>query len=173
MSSSTASCFKSSGYGNFIVPRGYQSVGKVDPNVCKSLTAAQSAGIPIRDVYLFPCPTCSKSAATQMSELISYLNSNCKSYWSGRVWLDIEGSQYWLGSASSNQAWYQNLQNSCSTYGVKCGVYSSYYQWEDIFGSTSYSYGKSLPLWYGKSPFTPSADLHTQHLTLFLPLLFI
>ena len=26
-------------------------------------------------------PTCSKSAATQMSELISYLNANCKSQW--------------------------------------------------------------------------------------------
>jgi len=52
-------------------------------------------------------PTCSKSAATQMSELVTYLDANCKSQWSGRVWLDIEGSQYWLGSTSSNQAWYK------------------------------------------------------------------
>ena len=42
-----------------------------------------------------------------MSVLVSYLNTNCKSQWSGRVWLDIEGSQYWLGSTSSNQAWYK------------------------------------------------------------------
>jgi hypothetical protein len=42
-----------------------------------------------------------------MSQLVSYLNSNCKSQWSGRIWLDIEGSQYWLGSTSSNQKWYQ------------------------------------------------------------------
>ena len=27
-------------------------------------------------------------APTQMSELVSYLNSNCKTQWSGRVWLD-------------------------------------------------------------------------------------
>jgi hypothetical protein len=52
-------------------------------------------------------PTCSKSAATQMSELVNYLNSNCKTAWSGRVWLDIEGSQYWLGSYTNNQNWYQ------------------------------------------------------------------
>jgi hypothetical protein len=42
-----------------------------------------------------------------MSQLVSYLNANCKSQWSGRVWLDIEGSQYWMSSHSSNQAWYE------------------------------------------------------------------
>lgn len=63
-------------------------------------------------LYLTSGPTCSKSAATQMSELVSYLNSNCKSQWSGRVWLDIEGSQYWLGSTSSNQAWYKVSKDS-------------------------------------------------------------
>jgi hypothetical protein len=78
----------------------------------------------------------------------SYLKSNCASSWSGRIWLDIEGSEYWYSSTSSNKAWYQNLVDSCKTYSVTCGVYSSYYQWEDLFGSTSYSYGSSLPLWY-------------------------
>ena len=42
-----------------------------------------------------------------MSQLVSYLNDNCKSNWSDRIWLDIEGSQYWLSSYSSNQAWYE------------------------------------------------------------------
>jgi|LauGreSBDMM110SN_4_FD.fasta_scaffold423276_1 hypothetical protein len=27
-------------------------------------------------------------------ELVSYLDSNCKANWSGRVWLDIEGIKY-------------------------------------------------------------------------------
>jgi hypothetical protein len=129
-----------------------------------------------------------------MSELVSYLNSNCKSNWSGRVWLDVEGTQYWLGSSSSNQAWYkvgrvsilltmllstttfsdifafflfvpfvffvfqyiQQLKDSCSTYGVKCGVYSSTYQWSSLFGSTSFSYGSELPLWYAHYDNSPS-----------------
>lgn len=147
LSSSTASCLKSAGI-SFIIPRGYRSSGSVDPNVCTSLNAAKNAGISRRDVYLFPCPTCSKSAATQMSELVSYLNSNCKSAWSGRVWLDIEGTQYWLGSSSSNQNWYKQLVQSCSTSGVSCGVYSSSSQWSAIFGSTSFTYGNNLPLWY-------------------------
>jgi hypothetical protein len=42
-----------------------------------------------------------------MNSLVSYLKSNCASAWSGRVWLDIEGSQYWMSSTSSNQAWYK------------------------------------------------------------------
>jgi len=115
-----------------------------------------SGGVTYRDVYLFPCPTCSKSAGTQMSELVSYINTNCKSAWSGRVWLDIEGSQYWTGSTTSNQNWYKALVDSCATYGVKCGVYSSASQWSAIFGSTSFAYGSSNPLWYAHYDNNPS-----------------
>jgi hypothetical protein len=43
----------------------------------------------------------------------------------GRVWLDIEGSQYWTGDYTSNKNFYKSLVDSCSTYGVRCGVYSS------------------------------------------------
>eukprot|EP01034_Spumella_vulgaris_P035970 gene35970-44356_t len=97
---------------------------------------------------MFPCPTCSKSAAAQTNELVTYLKANCASQWSGRIWLDVEGSQYWTGSSSNNQAWYKALVDSCSTYKVTCGVYSSTSQWSAIFGSTSFSYGSSLKLWY-------------------------
>jgi hypothetical protein len=86
VSSSSASCFVNSGY-SFVIPRGYQSTGNVDTQVCTSIINAYNAGVKVRDVYLFPCPTCSKSASTQMSELVSYLNGHCKSQWSGRVWL--------------------------------------------------------------------------------------
>lgn len=146
-STSTMSCFKSNGF-SFIVPRGYRSSGSLDSNVCTNLKNAQSAGIATRDVYIFPCPTCSKSAYTQMSELVSHLKSNCNSAWSGRVWLDIEGKQYWSSSTSTNKSWYQQLVDSCKTLGVRCGVYTNKNQWSEIFGSTSYTYGNSLPLWY-------------------------
>lgn len=93
VSSSTFSCLKSSGFGTFAIPRGYQSTGKVDSNVCSNLKNAQSGGFSYRDVYMFPCPTCSASAKSQMSDLVSYIKANCASSWSGRVWLDVEGSQ--------------------------------------------------------------------------------
>lgn len=155
ISSSGASCFKSAGL-SFVVPRGYRSTGSVDTQVCSSIIAAANAGIKTRDTYMFPCPTCSKSAAAQMSELVSHLNGNCKSQWSGRVWLDIEGTQYWTSSTTSNQNWYKALRDSCKTYGVRCGVYSSKSQWSAIFGSTSFVYGNDLPLWYAHYDNSPS-----------------
>jgi len=155
VSASAASCFYSSSV-SYVVPRGYTSVGSVDSAVCTSLKNAYNVGIKTRDVYIFPCPTCSKSAATQMSELVNYLNSNCKSAWSGRVWLDIEGSQYWKGDYTANKQWYQQLRDSCTTYGVRCGVYSSASQWSAIFGSLNYCYGSDLPLWYAHYDNNPS-----------------
>lgn len=91
LSASTATCWAPS--IAFIIVRGYQSLGQVDPAMCGSLTSATNAGIKNRDVYIFPCPTCSKSAATQMNELVTYINGHCKAQFSGRVWLDIEGTQ--------------------------------------------------------------------------------
>jgi GH25 family lysozyme M1 (1,4-beta-N-acetylmuramidase) len=155
LSASTASCL--AGTNSFVIPRGYKSTGAVDTAVCTSIINAANNGFKTRDTYMFPCPTCSSSASSQVSQLTSYLNSNCKSQWSGRIWLDIEGSQYWTGSTSSNQAWYKQLKDACKSSGARCGVYSSASQWSAIFGSTSWSYGSGdLPLWYAHYDNNPS-----------------
>lgn len=145
VSSTAASCFVST--YKFIIPRGYRSSGSVDPNICTSLKNAYTAGISVRDLYMFPCPTCSKTASAQISELVTYIKTYCSTQFSGRIWLDIEGSQYWLSTTTLNKSWYQNLVDACTSSGYNCGVYSSYSQWSAIFGSTSYSYGSTLPLW--------------------------
>jgi len=150
-----ANCFRSGGY-SYVIPRGYRSTGSVDTAVCTSIVNAHNAGIPTKDTYMFPCPTCSKSAAQQMSELVNYLKTNCPSQWSGRIWLDIEGSQYWFSSVTSNQNWYKQLKDSCGTYGVRCGVYSSASQWSAIFGTLGFVYGNELPLWYAHYDNNPS-----------------
>lgn len=162
VSSSTASCFVSSGF-SFVIPRGYHSYGAVDTAACSTIINAYNAGIKTRDTYMFPCPTCSKSASTQMGELVDYLSNNCKAQWSGRIWLDIEGTQYWYSSTSSNQAFYQALVDSCASYGVECGVYASSSQWSAIFGSTSYSYGSYLPLWYAHYDNNPSFSDYSSY----------
>ena len=132
-----------------VIARAWHSSGTVDTAVCGSLKNAQSAGIAHRDVYMFPCPTCSASAASQISSMVSYLNANCGTAWTKWIWLDIEGSQYWTGSYASNKTWYQNLLNACmATTGVTCGIYSSAVQWQAIFGSTSYCYGQAQHMWY-------------------------
>ena len=135
----------------------------MDTTVCTNLNTAKSIGIPYRDVYMFPCPTCSASAASQMQQLTSYLSANCASAFSGRVWLDIEGSQYWYSSTSTNKDWYEALVDSCKTYGVDCGVYSSSSQWSSIFGSSSYSYGSSKLLSTHLMIFNLDLLLSTEH----------
>jgi hypothetical protein len=147
ISTSVASCLKSSGL-NLIIARAFHSTGTVDTSACTTLNNAKTEGIAGRDVYMFPCPTCSASAASQVSTMTSYLKSTCSSTWSGKIWLDIEGSQYWLGSSSTNQAWYKSLVDACTSSGYDCGVYGSKSQWEELFGSSTFSYGSSLPLWY-------------------------
>ena len=126
MSTTTATCMKNSGYTTMIA-RAWTSTGKVDTSVCTSLNAAKAAGITYRDVYMFPCPTCSTSASSQLTSMVNYLKANCSASWSGKVWLDIEGSQYWTGSTTSNRSWYQGLVDACKANASSCGVYSSYY----------------------------------------------
>ena len=157
ITSTVASCLASAGI-KFIIPRGYKSTGSVDTNVCTTLKYAYSAGIATRDVYMFPCPTCSASASSQLSTLVSYLKSSCSSYWSGRVWLDIEGTSYWSLGTSGNKAWYQALVDACSAQGVTCGVYSNANNWQQIFGSTTYTYGNSLKLWYAHYDSNPTSS---------------
>lgn len=156
VSTSSASCFAST--YKFAIPRGYTSVGSVDTSVCTSIKNLAAGGVQYRDTYMFPCPTCSSSASSQVNQLVSYIKSYCASQFSGRIWLDIEGSQYWSSSHSTNQNWYKSLVDACNSSGYKCGVYSSSSQWSAIFGSTSFSYGSNLPLWYahydGKASFT-------------------
>lgn len=106
ITSTQATCLKNAGI-TYVIPRGFRSTGSVDTNVCNTIITAAAAGIATRDTYIFPCPSCSTSASEQMGELITYLTTNCKSTWSGRIWLDIEGTSYWLSSSTANQAWYK------------------------------------------------------------------
>jgi hypothetical protein len=74
------------------------------------------------------------------------------SYWTAnhvdvkRLWLDIEGTQYWMGQAA-NQQFYRELVDACNGFQLVTGVYTSASQWNAIFGA-SFSYGANLPLWY-------------------------
>jgi len=154
MSASVAQCLVKNGY-SFVIPRGYQSLGSVDSSVCSSLIAAKNAGIRTRDAYIFPCPTCSSTAAQQVSALVTRLRT-CNSAWSGRIWLDIEGAQYWSRSTTTNRDFYMQLVRACTHSGARCGVYASQSQWVALFGSASFSFGSNLPLWYAHYDGSPS-----------------
>ncbi|MDP2434536.1 MAG: GH25 family lysozyme [archaeon] len=119
-------CLVSNGY-HFTVVRAYQSNGVPDPNCPASVANAWAGGMSYVDVYFFPCPTCSASAGSQIDQAVQALrNSNVKF---GQFWLDIEGTQYWTGSQSANQAFFQGLVSAAHSNGLNLGVYTSASQW--------------------------------------------
>ena len=61
-------CLKEAGY-DFVIVRAYQSLGHPDSNAIHTIANAREAGFQYIDVYLFPCPKCSKSASEQVSEM--------------------------------------------------------------------------------------------------------
>lgn len=77
-------CFVKQGY-TFLVARAYKSYGAFDSNVIATLANAQKAGMTDAGVYLFPCISSTKSAQTQINEMIQGLHGS--SY--NRVWVDV------------------------------------------------------------------------------------
>ena len=94
VSQSEFSCLKSNGVADFVIVRAYQSLGEksgggcrklcigvstghVDSNAPQTIANARAAGIEYVDVYLFPCPRCSKSASAQVEEMGEYHFCTC------------------------------------------------------------------------------------------------
>ena len=61
-------CLKNDGY-DFLIVRGYRSLGSPDPDAIHTIANARQAGFKYIDVYMFPCPRCSKSASTQVDDM--------------------------------------------------------------------------------------------------------
>ncbi|KAL5477262.1 hypothetical protein EMCRGX_G024031 [Ephydatia muelleri] len=150
VSESDFTCLKANGF-EFAIVRGFQSNGVPDSNAPTTIANARAAGIPYVDAYLFPCPRCSSSAATQVASMVDKLSGS--NY--GMIWLDIEGSQYWLGSYSENQKFFEELLSAAASH-KSTGVYASESQWVEIMGSSSYTGGAAHPLWYPHYDDNPS-----------------
>jgi hypothetical protein len=61
-------CLKDAGY-EFLIVRGYRSLGSPDPDAIHTIANARQAGFKYIDVYMFPCPKCAKSASAQVDEM--------------------------------------------------------------------------------------------------------
>jgi len=133
--------------------RAWQSFGGFDSNAPASIKAAQQAGISSVDVYLFPCA--GKDASSQVSSMISSLQSSGASY--GTIWLDIETNPSsgcgWSSSTSTNCQFIGQLISGAGGHSV--GVYASSSMWSEIAGS-SCTIGSSKPLWYAHYDNNPS-----------------
>jgi len=62
------------------------------------------------------------------------------------IWLDIEGTQYWMDQAS-NRNFFNSMMEGARSRGQHVGIYTSASQWGPIMGA--WNGGASAPLWYG------------------------
>ena len=116
----------------FNIPRAFRSSGTLDPNAAQNIKNAHAAGFAHVDVYFFPCPTCSKSAAQQAKEFADGMAGSKF----GTVWLDIEASQYWHTDKAANQKFAQAIITALKSHGYVIGLYVNHTQWVEIFGSS-------------------------------------
>jgi hypothetical protein len=116
---------------SFGIVRAGRSTGTPDPAAPQSIKNAWAAGFAHVDAYLFPCPTCG-NAAGQVQATVNALRSGGANF--GQLWLDIEGSQYWMGQ-SANRQFFNDLVSAAKGAGVSLGVYTSESQWVPIMGS--------------------------------------
>eukprot|EP00731_Ephydatia_muelleri_P022679 Em0015g262a len=72
ISETTFSCLIGDGF-TFAIVRAYESSGTPDKNAPATIANARAAGMKYVDVYLFPCPKCSKTASQQVEEMMQSL----------------------------------------------------------------------------------------------------
>jgi GH25 family lysozyme M1 (1,4-beta-N-acetylmuramidase) len=136
---------------SFVIIRGYQSSGKVDPNLISNIQNAQSAGFSNVDVYLFPCVPCG-GPDQQINDLTSALSSAGVSI--GTIWLDVETYQW--SDQNDNQLFIIGLLNSTD---ATMGIYTNLNNWSNIVGQGwNYPSMQGLSLWYAHYDGDPAFD---------------
>mmetsp|Transcript_7847 Transcript_7847/g.19220 ORF Transcript_7847/g.19220 Transcript_7847/m.19220 type:complete len:234 (-) Transcript_7847:257-958(-) len=167
-------CLRSQGV-EFAIARVGRSTGSPDPNARTMVSGAKNAGIKYVDGYIFPCYKCGggkaqveaavraltldrdESERKEGMEGMAYreerLNSTSGAM-IGQLWLDIEGTQYWSSSHSSNIAFIRDMTEGCNSVGITCAFYTSESQWAPITGGTTEFSGYQL--WYAHYDGNPS-----------------
>eukprot|EP01129_Flabellula_baltica_P017318 TRINITY_DN9566_c0_g1_i1.p1 TRINITY_DN9566_c0_g1~~TRINITY_DN9566_c0_g1_i1.p1 ORF type:complete len:220 (-),score=52.09 TRINITY_DN9566_c0_g1_i1:17-655(-) len=140
VSQSQFECLRGRGF-NFAIPRGYQSGGRVDPNVVANIRNAKAAGMAHVDVYLFPCVKCGNPEG-QVRALMDHIRG--EPY--GMVWLDVE-RYAWTSSLTTNRNFITAMANEVIRNGKAVGIYTNYYNWQEIVG-LGWTGVSQHPLWY-------------------------
>lgn len=146
LSVDTMVCLCEKGFSNFFIFRAWRSVGKFDTAAPTNYKNAKETGWSTKNLYayFYPCYSCG-NAGGQVSTFWSEVQSNNMEL--GKVFFDIEGS--WSSSTSSNKKFFEALITKQRELGFSAGIYSSYYQWENIFGlSYKFQYASEYPMWY-------------------------
>ena len=125
--------------------RAYRSYGTPDSDAPASIKAARAAGIKHVSAYIFPCSSCGDGAG-QVNDAVYALNANDAS--PDMYWYDVE-TYDWSSNQQTNRDFITDMIKKGKKLGIKAGIYSSYYNWEDIVGlSWTYPKDQGLSIWY-------------------------
>ena len=143
----------------------------VSKNVCNSLKNAQSAGVLDREVLAFPDPNCATScdsyAQKQIDALMNEVNNNCKSAFTGRIWLVVDNPSLWGSNTKTNRAFLESLMTAAKKYTSKFGIFSSEVNYDKIFGNVKYSYAKDQGAVAGYSSTAQQANFNDWDMVAF------
>jgi hypothetical protein len=160
VSTNELSCILTSGYTNIVV-RCYRSLGSPDPQAVGTISNAASAGFSSSniDVYMFPCPLCGTSAASQVDAAVSNLVNNGANF--NMFWIDVEDTNtnaYWGTDQSASQTFMIDLLiEAVNQLGrPRVGIYSSKYMWQLIFGDSNWDCCSAYQLWFADYDGNPS-----------------
>eukprot|EP00356_Strombidium_inclinatum_P009401 CAMPEP_0170501606 /NCGR_PEP_ID=MMETSP0208-20121228/38855_1 /TAXON_ID=197538 /ORGANISM="Strombidium inclinatum, Strain S3" /LENGTH=172 /DNA_ID=CAMNT_0010780253 /DNA_START=147 /DNA_END=665 /DNA_ORIENTATION=- len=133
---------------DFYIARIYRSNGKVDPVGIQNYQTAVEAGINTVHAYIFPDPK-KGDPQQQIWDAMNALEEagmEPNTY----IWLDIEDFN-WPDSQADNREFIAAMVDCASGMppSIKMGIYSSYYNWEDIVGlDWTYPADHGMLLWY-------------------------
>ncbi|CAI5442770.1 unnamed protein product [Caenorhabditis angaria] len=142
---SALQCVKKAGYQAIFV-RAYNPSGQgsFDTNSCNTIQNAYSAGLGI-EVYLTPQPSSTKQGYQQLDEV--YQGLTAKGITIRSIWIQVTSPANWKNGATANVNFINSIIARARQYGLTVGVYTSYYDWNQITNGWT-NVGSDVLLWY-------------------------
>uniref|UniRef100_A0A0N5BT79 Glycoside hydrolase n=1 Tax=Strongyloides papillosus TaxID=174720 RepID=A0A0N5BT79_STREA len=146
VSPSQFSCMKLSGY-SAIFTQIYSATngGSVDVYGPQNVINAYQVGL-ATEGYINPAPQSSKQSYTQFDEAYYQLTNASINVFA--IWLKVTDPVLWYQNSSYNINFIQGMITRARNYGITLGIYTNWYDWEQITGSTTTFQQYNLPLWY-------------------------
>jgi hypothetical protein len=143
---STFQCIYKQGYGAVFV-QAYSPVngGSVNTNLIQNLNNVGSAMLR-NEIYVTPATT-GKTGAAQFDATYNYLKASGVNVRS--IWLQVTSPINWSINIQSNNNLIQSFVSRANQNGVSVGIYTNWYDWQQITGS--YTAFSTLRLWYWSS----------------------
>lgn len=143
-------CMKNENNHEFGIPewasvRAYTSAGYVDENAPATIHNAKEAGMKHVSAYIFPCVPCGDGGG-QVNSTVYFLHHTGAE--PDMYWYDVERF-HWSTNIYANREFIADMIKEGKSLGIKAGIYTNYYNWEEIVGiEWTYPADQGMPLWY-------------------------